>query len=111
MLRSLVKIPTLLVLLLSFFLLTGTITASANMFGAVEIDFCCDADREGQPIPGNEGECSDPGCQCPTCNFLTLEFHQLPANAAQQPPGQLWPLASNSSYDYIRPIDYPPERL
>lgn len=111
MLKTFVKFPALFVLLLSIFLLTGTITASATISGAVEIDLCCDADSAGQPMPSNEGECSDHGCRCPACNFSTLETHQLPANATQQLQGQLWLLASNSPSGYIRLIDYPPERL
>jgi len=106
-----VKFSTLSVLHLSIFLLTGTITASATISGAAEIDLCCDADGDGQPMSGNEGECSDPGCRCPACTFSTFETHQLPANAAQQLPGQLWLLASNTPSDYILLIDYPPEQL
>jgi len=111
MFMALVKFPVLFVLLLSIFLLTGTIAASATISGAVEIDLCCDADGDEQPMSSNEGECSDPGCRCPACTFSTLETHQLPANATQQLRGQLWLLASNSPSDYIRLIDYPPERL
>jgi len=98
-------------LLLSIFLLTGTITASATFSGVVEIDLCCAAESDGKPVPINEGECSDPGCWCPACTFSTLEAHQLPAHTPQQLQGQLWLLASHSPSDYIRQIDYPPERL
>ena len=106
-----VKFPALSVLLLSIFLLTGTITASATISGAVEIDLCCAADSDEHPMPSNEGECSDPGCLCPACTFSMLEFHQLPANVAQQNSGQSWLPVSYSPSDYIRQIDYPPERL
>ena len=111
MFKTLVKFSALFVVLFSFFLLTGTITASATIAGAVEVDLCCDAHDDEQPMSSNEGECSDPGCRCPACTFSTLEFHQLPVNVAQQSAGQSWLLASNSPSDYIRLIDYPPERL
>ncbi len=111
MLTTLVRFPVHFVLFLSLFLLAGAITASATISGAAEVDLCCAADSDGQPMPSNEGECSDPGCRCPGCTYSTLETHQLPVNATLQLQGQLWLLASNSPSDYIRLIDYPPERL
>jgi len=111
MFKILVGFPVLFILLLSIFLLTGTIIASATISGAVEIDLCCDGDNTGQAAPSNEGECNDPGCRCLACTFSTLETYQLPANATQQLQDQLWFLVFSSPSDYIRPIDYPPEQL
>lgn len=95
-----------LVLLLTLFVFSGTVSSSFTVGEQQAPVQCCD--KEAVPeTPANEGECSE--CGCLTCSaaleasFFIKNVVALPMNTPQ------WGLSQGHPYDYIRSIDYPPE--
>jgi len=107
----LVKNSAFLMLMTFVVFLAATVSVSTSAATPESIDLCCDTGAPERPTPVQEGECSDPGCRCLSCDTLFNGLNSTTLEIVDCRTVSLWLLASSIPAGFIPSIDYPPESL
>jgi hypothetical protein len=110
MLTPLLKISSPLTLLLALIFLAGAASAAVSLAGKAEAGHCCEKEAE-ERAPLTSGECTDPGCGCPSCSASLLsQIPRISPSISEYRPSP-WTRVRSMPSAPGRSIDYPPEVL